>query len=210
MTPSASSMVAEQLEGRGIRDRRLLDVMEQLPRERFVPAAARGRAYADQPLSIGFGVTISQPYMVALMTEALRLEGSERILEIGTGSGYQAAILGRLAREVYSIERVPQLAEAARAVIAELGLDNVHVLTGDGSVGLADHAPYDGILVTAAAPDVPRELVAQLAPGGRLVVPVGTRDLQCLRVVTRHDGTTDEATAPCIFVPLIGERGFEP
>jgi protein-L-isoaspartate(D-aspartate) O-methyltransferase len=203
-------MVVEQLERRGIRDRRVLDVMEELPRERFVPGLARDRAYADHPLSIGFGVTISQPYMVALMTEALGLQGSERILEIGTGSGYQAAILGRLAREVYSIERVPQLAEAARAVLAELGLTNVHVLIGDGSVGWPVYAPYDGILVTAAAPEVPRELVAQLAPGGRLVVPVGTRDLQCLRVVTRHDGTTDEPTAACVFVPLIGERGFEP
>ncbi len=203
-------MVDEQVRGRGIADERLLAAMASLPRHLFVPAPVRAQAYEDHAVPIGFGVTISQPFVVAWMTDALELVGDERVLEVGTGSGYQAAVLARLAREVYTVERVPVLARRARFALRVLGLDNVHVLVGDGSVGLPTHAPFDAIVVTAAAPSVPHELVAQLAPGGRLVVPVGGAAVQSLRVIRRDDDGTLAASdrGGVMFVPLVGERGF--
>ncbi len=203
-------MVDQQLRGHGVRDERVLTAMSSLPRHVFVPVPVRDQAYEDHAVPIGFGVTISQPLVVGWMTEALGLDGDERVLEVGTGSGYQAAVLGLLAREVYTIERVTVLARRARWTLRALGLDNVHVFIGDGSVGLPAHAPYDAILVTAAAPAVPPELLAQLAPGGRLVVPVGRGAIQSLRVIRRDDegklSTTDQGGV--VFVPLVGERGF--
>jgi protein-L-isoaspartate(D-aspartate) O-methyltransferase len=206
--PAARRMVEEQLIARGVGDARVLAAMATLPRHMFIPMPVRRQAYEDHSVPIGFQQTISQPYVVGWMTEALALDGDEKVLEIGTGSGYQAALLGLLAREVYTVERVAVLARRARWTLRALGLDNVHVFVGDGSLGLAEHAPYDAILVTAAAPDVPERLVAQLAPGGRLVVPVG-RGIQSLRVVRRtaHGlSITDEGG--CVFVPLIGAHGF--
>lgn len=203
-------MVDEQLRARGLRDERVLATMASLPRHVFMPAPVRAQAYEDHAVAIGFGVTISQPFVVGWMTEALGLDGSERVLEVGTGSGYQAAVLARLAREVFTIERVPVLARRARFTLRALGIDNVHVFIGDGSVGLPAHAPYDAIVVTAAAPSVPDELVAQVAPGGRLVVPVGATALQSLRVLRRDDegrwSSSDRGGV--VFVPLVGERGF--
>jgi protein-L-isoaspartate(D-aspartate) O-methyltransferase len=204
-------MVDWQVRARGIADERVLDAMSRLPRHMFVPVPVRPQAYEDHAVPIGFDVTISQPFVVGWMTEALGLDGHERVLEIGTGSGYQAALLGLLAREVYSVERVPILARRARWVLRALGIHNVHVLVGDGSIGLPEHAPYDAILVTAAAPDVPPELIEQLAPGGRMVVPVGRGSIQSLRTVDkRADGKlsiTDRGGV--VFVPLVGERGFD-
>jgi protein-L-isoaspartate(D-aspartate) O-methyltransferase len=203
-------MVEEQLRTRGLQDERVLAAMASLPRHMFVPTPMRTQAYEDHAVSIGFDVTISQPYVVGWMSEALALDGHERVLEVGTGSGYQAAVLARLARQVYTIERVPVLARRARWILRALGLDNVHVFVGDGSIGLPEHAPYDAIVVTAAAPSVPDELLAQLAPGGRLVVPVGGSALQSLRVIRRNDegrlSITDRGGV--VFVPLVGERGF--
>jgi protein-L-isoaspartate(D-aspartate) O-methyltransferase len=170
----------------------------------------RAQAYEDHAVPIGFDVTMSQPFVVAWMSEALALDGSERVLEVGTGSGYQAAVLSRLAREVYTIERVPVLARRARFTLCALGLDNVHVAIGDGSLGLAAHAPYDAIVVTAAAPSVPDELIAQLARGGRLVVPVGRGAIQSLRLIRRdhQDRLSMTERGGVVFVPLVGERGF--
>ena len=203
-------MVDEQIRDRGIRDERVLAAMASLPRHLFLPAPVRAQAYEDHAVPIGFGVTMSQPYVVAWMTEALALDGDERVLEIGTGSGYQAAVLARLAREVFTVERVPVLARRAMFALQVLGLDNVHVAVGDGSIGLPAHAPYDAIMVTAAAPSVPMELVEQLANGGRLVVPVGAGAIQSLRVIRRDDegklSITDRGGV--VFVPLVGERGF--
>jgi protein-L-isoaspartate(D-aspartate) O-methyltransferase len=204
-------MVAEDLMRRGIRDARVLDVMGRLPREAFVPEAHQDYAYADQALPIGEGQSISQPYIVAAMTEALGLTGGERVLEVGTGSGYQAAILAELTREVISIERHPELAATARARLASLGYHNVSVVVGDGSVGYAAAAPYDAILVTAGAPDVPAPLKAQLADGGRLVIPVGSRGHQDLFVIRReHDVLTTAIREGCVFVPLVGANGWAP
>jgi protein-L-isoaspartate(D-aspartate) O-methyltransferase len=208
--PAAQRMVDQQLRARGIRDERVLAAMASLPRHMFMPLPVRAQAYEDHASPIGFGVTISQPFVVGWMSEALGLVGTERVLEVGTGSGYQAAVLSRLAREVFSIERLPVLARRARYTLRALGLDNVHVFVGDGSLGLPEHAPYDAIVVTAAAPSVPDELLAQLAPGGRLVVPVGGTALQSLRVIRRDDegrlSSTDRGGV--VFVPLVGERGF--
>jgi protein-L-isoaspartate(D-aspartate) O-methyltransferase len=202
-------MVRQQLMKRGIRDERVLHVMRQIPRHLFVPARHRAMAYRDMPLPIGYEQTISQPLMVAMMTEALQLQGHERILEIGTGSGYQAAILSRLAVVVFSIERVPTLAAQARATLARLGMLNVHVLVGDGSVGLPEHRPYDAIVVTAASPKVPQTLVKQLQLGGRLVIPVGGRQEQTLiRLAKTNDGSYLERLGGCRFVPLIGQEGW--
>ncbi len=202
-------MVEQQLRRRGIRDERVLAAMERAPRHRFLPRADEPGAYGDYPLPIGDGQTISQPYMVALMTECLRLEGAEHVLEIGTGSGYQAAILAELSRDVVTVERFPDLAERASTVLIDLGYPNVQVFVGDGSLGWPDAAPYDRIIVTAAAPEVATPWVNQLADGGRLVVPLGDRWGQTLTVVTKRGGELDhEKICGCVFVPLIGEHGY--
>jgi protein-L-isoaspartate(D-aspartate) O-methyltransferase len=210
--PAALRMVDEQLRARGIDDERVLAAMSTLPRNVFMPAPMRDQAYQDHAVPIGFDATISQPFVVGWMSEALALGGNERVLEIGTGSGYQAAVLSRLAREVYTIERMPVLARRARFTLRALGLGNVHVFVGDGSVGLPAHAPYDAIVVTAAAPSVPDELLAQLAPRGRLVVPVGAAAMQSLRVIRRDDEgrVSSRDRGAVVFVPLVGERGFRP
>ena len=203
-------MVDEQLGGRDISDRRVLEAMRSVPRHRFVPQDAAELAYIDAPLPIGFRQTISQPYIVALMTQLLRLHGDETVLEVGTGSGYQAAVLGRLARQVHTVERIPELAQAARRVLAEVGAANVEVHIADGSGGLPDAAPFDAILVAAAAPKAPGPLLDQLAEEGRLVVPVGTIEGQILERWTRrgHDFTCHRAVPVC-FVPLLGSHGWE-
>ncbi len=190
-------------------DERVLGAMGKVPRHLFVPPASRSRAYEDRPLPIGCGQTISQPYMVAIMTEFLRLRPTDRVLEVGTGSGYQAAILSALALRVFSIERHGILAKAARATFVDLGLENVDVLCGDGTMGCQSEAPFDGIIVTAGAPEVPVPLLEQLAPGGHLVCPVGTRERQTIVQITRSDeGPVEREGTACMFVPLVGERGW--
>jgi protein-L-isoaspartate(D-aspartate) O-methyltransferase len=203
-------MVDEQLRGRDIADTRVLRAMERVPREAFVPPDLRRRAYDDAALPIGSGQTISQPYMVARILQELGLDGDERALDVGTGSGYQAAVLAQLAQEVHSIERIPELAEQARRNLEEADIANVEVHVGDGSRGLPDHAPFDAIAVAAAAPDVPKALYDQLKVGGRLVVPVGKRHGQRLEVIVRSpEGPAVIRSVPCRFVPLLGEGGFE-
>ena len=213
-----AEMVERQLRGGGIRDERILAVMAQLPRELFVPEGSLAQAYRDGALPIAFGQTISQPYMVAHMTELLELRPGMRVLEVGTGSGYGAAVLAALGASVITMERHPELAEAARERLAGLGLGlgpglgfaaGVRVVVGDGSLGWPDGAPFDAIVVTAAAPRVPAALPTQLADGGRLVVPVGMRGRQELMLVIRQgDAFEEHACGPCTFVPLIGEGGF--
>ncbi len=203
-------MVQEQIVRRGVHDKRVLAAMRAVPRHLFVPEDQRQWAYSDGALRIEMGQTISQPYIVALMSAALRLQGDEKVLEVGTGSGYQAAILGYLAAEVHTIERHPPLAEQARRVLKSLGLTNVHVHTGDGSLGLPDFAPYQGIMVTAAAPKVPQPLLHQLDEGARLVIPVGDRYSQFLEVWQRKGETfSSEAITAVAFVPLVGQEGWE-
>lgn len=203
-------MVESQLIPRGIRSARVLDAMRKVPRHLFMPAASRPSAYDDMALSIGEGQTISQPYMVAVMTELLDLKGAEKVLEIGTGSGYQAAVLAELANEVYTIERVPALAGRAAAVLAGLGYGNVRVVVGDGTKGLEDKAPFDRIIITAAAPEIPAPLIAQLREGGIIVAPVGERFSQVLVKNRKIKGVlTVEYHVPCVFVPLIGEHGWK-
>lgn len=196
---------------RAVKDERVLGAFARVPRERFVAPELRHRAYSDAPLAIGHGQTISQPLMVAIMLDSLRLTGGERVLDIGTGSGYQAALLAELAAEVVSVERIADLAEQAAAVLLDLGYENVSVhLVGDAP-GWPEGAPYDGIVVAAAAPRVPEELVAQLASDGRLVVPVGDRGGQELMVVQESaKGLTITSRGPCRFVPLVGPGGFPP
>jgi len=202
-------MIRTQLQRRGITDRRVLQAMREVPRHAFVPPEWRHEAYSDRPLPIANDQTISQPYMVAIMTQSLALQGHERVLEVGTGSGYQAAVLSRLAAQVYSIEYFPNLAETARAVLQRLGYTNVQVMTGDGGLGLPAHAPYHGILVAAAAPHVPQSLLGQLAEGGRLVIPVGSVASQELLIITRHGDDYPQArSVPCRFVPLLGQEGW--
>lgn len=202
-------MVSEQIVSRGIRDERLLGAMREIPRHRFVPDSLRHRAYEDCPLPIGEGQTISQPYIVAEMTEALSLEGTEKVLEIGTGSGYQTAILCRLAREVVTTERVEPLFRSARRVLEELGIRNVRFRFGDGTLGSPEDAPFDAILVTAAAPEVPPPLFSQLAVGGVLVIPVGGRwEQDLVRLRKEERGSHREYLGGCRFVPLLGEYGF--
>jgi protein-L-isoaspartate(D-aspartate) O-methyltransferase len=204
------AMVANQLRARGLTDERVLRVMGELPREAFVADWRRDLAYADGALPIPAGQTISQPYMVARMTELLRTEPGDTILEIGTGSGYQAAVLARLGCRVVSYERQPELAETARLRLRELGFgDQVDVRLGDGSLGDPSGGGYDGIIVTAAAPGIPHALREQLADGARLVIPVGSREHQDLIVVERRDNDWREwSDGPCVFVPLVGEGGF--
>lgn len=205
-------MVQNQVEARGVVDDRVLDAMRKVPRERFVPADVRDRAYADGPLPIGAGQTISQPYIVALMAEAMELEPEDRVLEIGTGSGYAAAVLGEVAAEVYTIERHRELAESARQILDELGYDNVHVKHGDGTVGWDEAAPFDAIVSAAAGPDIPESLKRQLEDGGRLVMPVGDKLMHqsLVRVRRASDGTFEREDLGAVrFVPLIGEEGFD-
>ncbi len=203
-------MVAEQIAARGVHDQRLLEVMCSVPRHIFVPPEYRHLAYADGPLPIGKQQTISQPYIVAFMTEMLALKSEDRVLEIGTGSGYQAAVLGRMAREVFTVERYASLAENARKALDEAGATNVHVRTGDGSLGLPDYAPYQAIMVTASAPRVPQPLLDQLAEGGRLILPVGGRGLQVLELWIRHGELYDrESVLSVAFVPLRGKLGWK-
>lgn len=203
-------MVRTQLEERGIRDARVLDAMAKVPRHRFVDPALQSRAYGDHALPIGAGQTISQPYMVALMTEALQLSGGEKVLEIGTGSGYQTAVLAEFTPRLFTIERSPELARSAAKKLRELGYGNVIIKTGDGTLGWPEHAPYDRILVTAGAPEIPPTLFSQLAPGGILVIPVGDREVQTLEVmVKKGDGEAlSKRLIECAFVPLLGREGW--
>ena len=203
-------MVEEQIESRGVRDGRVLEAMEAVPRHEFVDREARSWAYSDAPVGIGHGQTISQPYIVALMTELLQLQGDECVLEVGTGSGYQAAVLSRLVAEVHTIEVIPELAATARATLLRLGYRNVHVHVGDGSSGWAEAAPYGGIVVAAAAPAVPLPLLEQLDEGGRMVIPVGSSGFQQLEVWTcQGQEYKREVNLPVAFVPLRGEHGWK-
>ncbi len=202
-------MVKRQIEARNITDKLVLDAMRKVPRHVFVPREYEQSAYEDRPLPIGFGQTISQPYMVALMTEALCLKGDEKVLEVGTGSGYQAAILAEIVDHVVTIERIPELAARASEILRNLGYGNVEVVVGDGSKGYPPRAPYDAIVVTAGAPRIPDALVEQLAEGGRIVIPVGSGFHQTLTRLTKKQGGNDiEYLEGCIFVPLVGECGW--
>jgi protein-L-isoaspartate(D-aspartate) O-methyltransferase len=207
-----SLMIDHQIRRRGLQDPRVLAALSAVPRHLFVPAAVKSAAYDDCPLPIGFGQTISQPYMVALMTSALELLGDERVLEVGTGSGYQAAILAHLAGEVHTMELIPQLSARARRVAARLRLQNICFHTGDGSLGWPGAAPYDAIIVTAAAPSVPDPLLGQLADGARLVIPLaGQYDYQILKLLRREAGHMSEhVLASVAFVPLRGRHGIRP
>ena len=201
--------LAGQLRRRGIDDPRVLEAFERVPRELFVPVELREHAYADRALPIGSGQTISQPFMVATIVSELGLRGHERVLDVGTGSGYQAAVLAELAREVVTIERVPELAERARRALAGAGYGDVQVHVGDGTLGVPERAPYEGIAVAAASPGIPDALYEQLAPNARLVVPVGSRNEQWLEVVERREeGPLRRRSVPCRFVPLVGSGGF--
>ena len=203
-------MVENQLISRGIKDPRVLDAMRKVPRHRFVEEALVSQAYNDHPLPIGEKQTISQPYMVALMTEALELQGGERVLEIGTGSGYQTAILAELGEKIYSIERIRALSVKAQRILDDLGYFNVVLKVGDGTMGLKEEEPFDGIMVTAGSPDVPQPLVDQLAMGGRLVVPVGDRYTQSLiKIVRAKEGITKTDLGGCRFVNLLGTHGWK-
>ncbi len=202
-------MVREQIAGRGVCDRRVLEAMLEVPRHRFVPGPLQREAYEDHPVKIGRGQTISQPFMVGHMTELLSLAPRDRVLEIGTGSGYQTAILAKLAAQVVSIERDAALAERAKTLLGELGITNAAVHTGDGSLGRREAAPFDAILVTAGAPAIPATLLEQLAVGGRLVCPSGTREVQKLTKVMRGEqGYTTTESVKCVFVPLVGAAGW--
>lgn len=204
------AMVREQLIPRGIKDPRVLDAMRRVPRHLFVSEALRHSAYSDMAMPIGEDQTISQPYMVAVMTELLELKGGEKVLEIGTGSGYQAAVLAELAREVYTIERIAVLADAAQERFRALSYTNIKVHVGDGTLGWPDEAPFAAIIITAASPRVPDPLLAQLADQGRLVIPVGSRfSQQLLRIRKTSEGLSEEYHTPCVFVPLIGEHGWK-
>ena len=202
-------MVEMQLRARDIVDPEVFRAMERVPRELFVPESERRRAYEDAALPIGFGQTISQPYMVARICEALGVRPGHKVLDVGTGSGYQAAVLAELGAEVVTIERIPELAEQARANLAAAGYERVEVVVGDGTLGVPDRAPFDAIAVAAAAPGLPETLYEQLRPGGRLVVPVGGQRAQRLEVIVRSpEGPAVIHSVPCRFVPLVGEEGF--
>ena len=203
-------MVREQIENRGLKNFRLLEALRKLPRHKFVQPGDEIYAYYDEPVPIGYHQTISQPYIVALMTSLAALEGAENVLEVGTGSGYQAALLGMLSKKVISLERIPELADRARKTLSELGISNVDVFTADGSFGYPPSAPYQAILVTAAAPSVPQPLLDQLAQGGRLIIPAGSRSLQQLQVWTRSGSRFEsEDILAVAFVPLLGELGWK-
>ena len=205
-----SLMVDEQIVGRGVTDERVLAVMRKIPRQEFLPEAIRGMAYTDNALPLGEGQTMSQPYMVALMTESLRLKGTERVLEIGTGSGYQAAVLAELCEKVYTVERIKTLADRARATLDRLGYKSVAIKVYDGTYGWKEMAPFDAIVVTAGSPDIPAPLVEQLKVGGRMSIPVGDRYGQRLiTVIKTAEGMTTEQSIPCVFVPLIGNHGWK-
>jgi protein-L-isoaspartate(D-aspartate) O-methyltransferase len=208
--PQLAEMLETQLRRRGVTDAAVLSAMESVPRHEFVPEEVRARAYEDVPLPIGHGQTISQPYIVAAMTAALRLRPSDRVLEIGTGCGYQAAVLSQLAREIFTVERRAELALSASERLARLGYANAHVHCGDGTLGLPEFAPFDAILVAAAAPAVPEPLLAQLAEGGRMILPVGDAEHQELQLIQK-DGNTFLKTAleGCRFVPLVGYYGWQ-
>lgn len=203
-------MVEEQLIPRGIRDPRVLEAMRKVPRHEFMPEVLRLQAYGDHAMPIGEGQTISQPYMVALMTELLGLTGSERILEIGTGSGYQAAVLAELCQKVYTVERIKALADKARMNLDRLGYKTVALKVFDGTYGWKEMSPFDAIIVTAASPAVPQPLLEQLKEGGVLVVPVGDRYSQeLLKIIKTSSGVRTERSVPCMFVPLIGNHGWK-
>jgi len=216
MTPSdypqaRERMVHEEVLGRGVSDPRVIRALRDVPRHLFVAAPMARSAYGPSALPIGSGQTISAPHMVGLMSEALRLTGAEKVLEIGAGSGYQAAVLSRLARNVITVERIPDLAREARERLEGLGYRNVVVRVGDGTLGAREYGAFDRILVTAGGPKVPRSLVEQLVDGGILVIPVGDRESQVLLRVTRKgDGVTEEQLCRCVFVPLLGREGFSP
>ena len=204
------NMVLFQLKNRDIKDERILRAMLSIPRHEFVPERAQRIAYGDHPIRIDQGQTISQPYIVALMTELLKVKRHHKVLEVGTGSGYQAAILAELAKEVYTLERFPKLAESAKGMLNDLGYQNIHVLVGDGTLGYPPAAPYDRIIVTAAAPKVPDSLLDQLGPMGRLVIPVGSRHRQNLEVWDhKEDKFKKSVNVPVVFVPLVGEEGWQ-
>jgi len=203
-------MVQYQIEARGVEDQRVLDAMRKIPRHLFVPGEFREAAYQDRPLPIGIGQTISQPYIVGLMTSLLELKQNDKVLEIGTGSGYQAAILSKLSRSVVTIERLPEIASNAKEILLKLGISNVKVVVGDGTLGYVDDAPYDGIIITAATPDIPAPLIDQLADMGRLVAPAGSRDLQQLVRIKKQGGrTSSENFGGVVFVPLLGHHGWQ-
>lgn len=205
-------MAEEQLIARGdITNRRVLDAFLKVPRHKFVPLQEQKSAYGDFPLPIGCGQTISQPYMVALMTQCLGLKGDEKVLEIGTGSGYQAAILAQLAKEVYTVERFAELSETAKTNISELGYSNIYFKVGDGTLGWKENAPFDGIIVTAGAPRPPQPLLEQLAQGGRLVIPIGGGFSQTLTLIKKGPGPAQiesKEVCGCMFVPLVGKEGW--
>jgi len=203
-------MVEEQLVGRGISDKRVLEAFLKVPRHKFVADEYIESSYSDYPLPAGNGQTISQPYMVALMTERLGLKGPERVLEIGTGSGYQAAILAELAMQVYSVERIDELARKADETLKELGYDNFSIKVGDGTLGWEEEAPYDGMIVTAGTPQIPQSLIKQLKDGGRLVIPVGGAFSQILTIAEKNgESIKTTSVCGCVFVPLIGEEGWK-
>jgi protein-L-isoaspartate(D-aspartate) O-methyltransferase len=203
-------MVMDQLKVRGIKDERVLAAMESVQRHLFVDEHLQDKAYDDCALPIGDGQTISQPYMVALMTELLELTGNEKVLEIGTGSGYQAAVLSILASEVFSVERIDIIASKAQKLLRDTGYTNVHVTVSDGTLGLPEQSPFDGIIVTAGAPEIPERYIEQLKENGRLVIPVGSRYSQVLYQIKKtSSGIKKIVSTPCVFVPLVGENGWE-
>ncbi|NMB60037.1 MAG: protein-L-isoaspartate(D-aspartate) O-methyltransferase [Chloroflexi bacterium] len=209
-TVERERMVREQIENRGLKNYRLLEALRKLPRHKFVHPGDEMYAYYDEPVPIGYHQTISQPYIVALMTSLAALEGTETVLEVGTGSGYQAALLGMLAKKVISLERIPELAELARKTLSGLNIFNVDVITTDGTLGYPPAAPYQAILVTAAAPLVPQPLLNQLAEEGRLIIPAGSKSIQQLQVWTRNGSRfNSEDILPVAFVPLLGEYGWK-
>jgi len=202
-------MIRHQIKERGIRDRRVLSAMSSIPREKFVLEKEKDNAYLDCPLPIGIGQTISQPFMVALMTQCISLKGTETVLEVGTGSGYQTAILSKLAKMVYTIERFSLLADRAEKIFKELEIENVKVIVGDGSKGLEEYSPYDGIIVTAGAPEIPKSLIEQLNERGRIVIPVGNSFSQDLLLgIKKKDKLKTSNYGGCVFVPLVGKYGW--